>query len=219
MNRAIIFDMDGVIVLSEQADFDTFNEILKEYNKKIDKKFYHENISGAKSIDCWRSIFKNKPKQFLEMLSQRFDSLFQKKFIKNIKPAPGIKKLLQSLNKYNYLIGLATGNDRSNEELILDNLGIKHFFHSITTGDEVIHAKPHPTIYRKASNKAKIKPENCIVIEDAVLGVRAAKKAGMKCIAVTTTQNRKDLKKAGADFIVPNLTKININLIKKIGGE
>jgi HAD superfamily hydrolase (TIGR01509 family) len=143
----------------------------------------------------------------------------EKYFIEEIRknrpqPTKGLKKLLATLSRTNYKIGLGTSAPSYKTKIVLETLGIKEFFNSIVTAEEVRQGKPNPEIYLKVAKKLNVKPKECIVIEDAPKGIEAAKNAGMKCIAIPTTHKKAELK--NADKIINSFNKLTMKVIESI---
>jgi beta-phosphoglucomutase-like phosphatase (HAD superfamily) len=103
---------------------------------------------------------------------------------------------------------IASSAPKENIEIIIRGLGIKDYFQAIAWGTEVAEGKPSPQIFLLAAKKLRVPAGNCAVIEDAIAGVAAAKRAGMKCVAVTNSHPRTSLKKA--DLIVETLEQVTI---------
>jgi beta-phosphoglucomutase-like phosphatase (HAD superfamily) len=106
-------------------------------------------------------------------------------------------------------MALASSAPIENIRLLITGLGINKYFQAIVSGREVTEGKPSPQGFLLAAQRLEVKPENCIVVEDAVAGVAAAKRAGMHCLAVTNTHPRKSL--LDADLIVNTLETISVN--------
>ena len=126
----------------------------------------------------------------------------------NIKPLPGAVELLRSLGEHGFKAAIASSAPPENIEMITRSLGINGCFHAVVFGYEVTEGKPSPQGFLLAARKLGIEPGCCIVIEDAVAGVEAAKRAGMHCIAVTNTHPGEKLKEA--DIIVDTLETVSI---------
>ena len=124
----------------------------------------------------------------------------------NIKPLPGVIRLINSLNEHGFKIALASSAPIENIRLVTQGLGIDDFFQAIVSGQEVAEGKPSPQGFLLAAQRLGVAPDNCIVIEDAVAGVTACQRAGMHCIAVTNTHPRERL--AEADLIVDTLEEL-----------
>ena len=108
-------------------------------------------------------------------------------------------------------MAIASSAPMENIQLILRGLGIESYFQAIVWGREVTEGKPSPQAFLLAAEKLGVKPEDCLVIEDAVAGVSAAKRAGMKCIAVTTTNPREKLHEA--DLVVDSLAEVGADVV------
>ena len=107
------------------------------------------------------------------------------------------KQTLEKLKKVGLRLALATSARRERMELLLKTIDMTPlFFDATVTGDEAVHKKPDPEIFMKTLDKLKLKMDECVIVEDSVNGVQAAKKAGVKCIAVLTSFKKSDLKMA-----------------------
>jgi len=124
-----------------------------------------------------------------------------------IHPVPFAVKLLQQLQQYNLKIALATSSRREKMKMVLKLTGLFPYFEVIVTGEEVKRSKPAPDIFFKTAKKLGLPANQCLVIEDAVNGVKAAKNAGMKCIAITTTHSAQMLQHA--DLIINSYEALN----------
>ena len=210
--KAIIFDMDGVIIDSEPIHYKIIQDMLKDRNIVISvNKFNH--FAGLSNMEFW-SILK---KQF--DLKESVEDLCQKQLNKtleyfqrnDITPIAEIPTLLKVLKEKGYKIALASSSPLVLIQTIIEKLAIQHYFENIISGEFFKKSKPHPEIFLHTAKTLQVAPENCIVIEDSSNGVIAAKRANMKCIGYRNINSgNQDL--SGADFIVDSLGKININL-------
>ena len=137
-----------------------------------------------------------KLKYFTEIISQN-----------GIQPVPFAVKLLQQLQQYDLKIALATSSRRKKMKMVLKLTGLLPYFEVIVTGEEVSRSKPAPDIFLMAAKKLDLTPIECLVIEDAINGIKAAKNAGMKCIAITTTHSAEMLQEA--DLIIDTYEAVN----------
>ena len=177
---AVIFDMDGVLIDSERRSFQCFQEVFKEYNYKMDEKFYLKMIGrNVKSIKAimeeeygadfpFDIIYKKKAALALEITNR--DGVIIK---------PGVHELLEHLNKENYKIAVATSTRRERALELLEEAKIKDKVNYVVCGDQVENSKPDPEIFLKAAQGLGVTPENCIVIEDSDAGITAAHAAKM----------------------------------------
>jgi len=126
-----------------------------------------------------------------------------------IKPLPGAIELIRSLGQNNIKMAIASSAPMENIHPIIRGLNIEDCFQAIVWGREVTEGKPSPQIFLLAATKLEAEPRNCVVIEDAVAGVAAAKRAGMKCVAVTNSHSKDSLKEA--DLIVDTLEAVSVS--------
>ena len=216
MIQAIIFDMDGVIVNSEPIHDKASDIVLKKYGIKLDKKTDNEinnEFRGCTEKFFWKTFSKRFG------LKQNYKDLIKEKQLtyldlikKHTEPVQGCSDLIKVL-KTKYKIGLASSSSAKEIDFILTKLKIKKYFDVITSGEFIEKSKPAPDIYLETATKLGVKPKNCLVFEDAVNGVKAAKAAGMKCIAITTSFGKKDLKEA--DLIIDSFKGFDLKIIEK----
>ena len=189
-NKAFIFDMDGVIIDSEHIHARAKLATLREYGVGLPvEELNLEHYVGRSAKEFWIDMKERFPDIFTEdwqvMANKKYEKYMEiLNNDKNLKPIDGLPELLQRLKAAGYKIGLASSSVRPMVNMVLNRFGIMDYFAALTTGDEVVNAKPAPEIYLLAAKKLGMAPADCTVVEDANAGVRAAKAAGMKCIAV-----------------------------------
>ena len=208
--------MDGVIVNTEPVHDKASNIVLekhsilldKETNTKIDNEF-----RGCTEEFFWKTFSKRfKIKGNYKKLIEEKREIYLETIKNSLEPFPSVLNLIKDL-KEKYKIGLASSSSAKEIDFILTKLKIKKYFDIITSGEFVKKSKPEPDIYLETASKLVVKPENCLVFEDAVNGVKAAKAAGMKCIAITTSFGKKDLKEA--DLIIDSFEGFDLKTIEK----
>ncbi len=198
--QAVIFDFDGVIVDSERVKFERLRTILQGHNISLSKKDFCAMI-GKKTGYFLKEQFGQKlsDQQILSISEER-----RKDQLKNIqlfsKPIKGITQIILFLKQKGLRLCVATGTKRFLVKETLRILGIQNVFDVLVTGEEVQSSKPDPEVYSIAIKKLKLKKENILVIEDSVAGVLAAKRAGLKSIAITTSYKHSQLKGAVKTF-------------------
>ncbi|OGS46122.1 MAG: phosphatase [Elusimicrobia bacterium RIFOXYD2_FULL_34_15] len=214
--KAVIFDMDGVIIDSEPTHLRVNRNIFKRLSLKISNTEY-KNFIGSTNTAMW-TFFKKKyglQQAIPELVKTQVDETIEDLKHSNEKPIPGIVNLLKNLKRNNILIGLASSSPLENIELVLKIFKIKKYFNAIVSGENLKRSKPAPDIFLNAAKVLKVKPEECIVIEDSEKGVRAAKSAGMKCIGYKN-KNSGNQNLSKADLIIKNFRKINIDDLAKL---
>lgn len=212
MIKAVIFDFDGVLAGTIFVSVEELRHIFAERGLKFDERKLLL-LEGAKIKKIIAELLdKDMDNPLVEEIYREKVRIFRKHRLE-IKPWPEAISLVKSLKSKGLLIGLASGGYRENIETILR--GHIKLFDAVITGDDVHEAKPNPTVFLKAAEKLGVKPEECVVIDNAPRGVEAAKKAGMKCIGITTTLKPEDLGKA--DVVVSNFreAKKAIDLLRE----
>ena len=217
MVKAVIFDMDGVMIDSEPIQSKAFAEVLKQYKKE--PQYNEEGIVqtvGIRSRDNWERLkAKYNIDEETNILIEKRRQIYQKLLKSEIKPMPGLINFLKLLKKHNLKIAVASSSNIKHIMLVLSSLNIAYYFDVIVSGESVKKGKPYPDIFLETAVQLKITPVECLVLEDAELGVLAGKKAGMKVIAVPNKFTKKhDFSKA--DLIVDSLEKINWSIIKNL---
>ncbi len=204
--KAIIFDMDGVIVDSMPYHFIAWYEALIKLGVRVScfDVFANEGERWDKTLK--RFLMREKITPTNALLNEIFlnrQKIFKKVFRRFI--FKGVKEFLFMLKSKKYKLALVTGTPRLEVERILP-VEIKNIFDFIVAGDSVKRGKPHPEPYLTAAKGLKLKPGECVVVENAPYGIESAKKAGMYCVAVATSLPEEYLQKA--DLIVSRLEQI-----------
>ena len=177
---AVIFDMDGVLIDSERISFKCFQEVLKEYNYKMDKEFYLKFIGmNVKSIKAIMEEEYGEDFPFDTIYRKKADLAYEITNRNGVIVKPGVHELLDYLNEENYKIAVASSTRRERVFELLEEAKIKDKVDYIIGGDQVEHSKPNPEIFLKAAKGLDMNPENCLVIEDSDAGITAAHAAKM----------------------------------------
>ncbi|MFZ1257983.1 MAG: HAD family phosphatase [Candidatus Saccharimonas sp.] len=213
-NFAVIFDMDGVLIDSVRFHWQAMNQVLAKYNIHIENSELRHYI-GQSVIHQLNQISEkfNTPLDVSTIVEEL--KPIKEKLQRGIQPKEGVEQLIELLHHNNVPIAIGTSSTTADTERKLTDAGIFHNFEILVTHDDVTKHKPDPAVYLAAAEKLYMQPSQCVVIEDAPSGVEAAKRAGMKCIAVLAPHTSKeDLK--DADDIVHSLQDIDIKLITNL---
>jgi beta-phosphoglucomutase len=214
MIKAVIFDLDGVIVDTAHYHFVAWKRLAKELG--ID--FNEQDNEQLKGVSRMRSLEIILELGNLRLSQEEMDVLATKKnqwfvdYINAMKPEeifPGVKEMIQDIRASGIKVALASSS--KNADTVLTLLNIKNLFDVIVDGTMITHTKPDPEIFLLAAKKLNISPSECLVFEDAEAGVEAAIAAGMKCIGVGSTQQL-----SRANIVVAKTPVFDVEKIKKI---
>lgn len=212
--KAIIFDMDGVIIDSEPLHIKLEGELLEELGGTFNRK-KHNSLVGTTDHSMW-SLFKEKfnleptVEEMVDIKRQRFiDNIHQISLVSNF------NKLINSLHKEKYPMALASSNNRGAVNAIIKEFNLNKYLTVSITGDEVDRGKPDPEIFLTAAEKLNVQPERCLVFEDANNGVAAAKAANMKCIGLQNP-NSGDQDLSKADLVIDDFSELDLDIIKNL---
>ncbi|MDD5668774.1 MAG: HAD family phosphatase [Candidatus Omnitrophica bacterium] len=210
--RAIIFDMDGVIVDSMPYHFIAWYEALRPWGVRV-SCFDVYSKEGERWDKTLIGLLKREGidpnrKTLLKIFESR-QKIFKKNFKRFI--FSGVYELLICLKKKQYKLALVTGTPSQEINRILP-IKIRRLFNAIVAGDSVKKGKPHPEPYLKAAGLLSLAPQSCVVVENAPFGITSAKKAGMFCIAVSTSLPKEYLREA--DMVVNKLEEITGSIEK-----
>lgn len=215
---AAIFDMDGVLVISNPAHLQAWREFGAQRGIHITDEMYYRAISGRRNDEALEELF---PGRFsLEerlRLAEEKEAYYRERFAPHLDPVPGVVDLVRGLAAREIPLALATSGPRENAELITRQLGIRDLFRVMVTGLDVAEAKPNPAIFLEAARRLGTSPASCIVFEDSPAGVEAAVRAGARCIAVTTSEPAEVLRARGAERVLEDFRGIDIDALLAAG--
>lgn len=212
MIKAVIFDMDGVLALTGILQAKAESKVLAKIGIKITPQVIVETYSGFKDTDFFKDVLRryNARADVQRLRDDKWNIVYGELLPQGIPIIPGAKEFIKSL-KSKYVLAIASSAPLKFIETVIAELGLNEFS-VITSGDEVEVGKPDPTIFSLTAQKLNVPPQDCLVIEDAPSGVKAAKAAGMKCIAITTTHPKSEL--VEADKIIDSFNEINIEELR-----
>ncbi|KPK75641.1 MAG: hypothetical protein AMJ79_10535 [Phycisphaerae bacterium SM23_30] len=224
MLQVVVFDFDGVIADTETAHFEMLRQIIKQEGIDIDWQLYCDKYMAYDDWGCFRQLLVDcgreaSPEKISALVSEK-KANFARFLAQNTVIFPGVRELLSELTQENITISLCSGAFRSEIEYALREEGLRDFFKVIVAADDVRISKPDPQSYRTCLSKIKrlsrpkqkIQAHQCVAIEDSVGGIKAAKAAGLACLAVANSYPRDQLSEA--DLVVDELTRVNVDMLR-----
>jgi beta-phosphoglucomutase family hydrolase len=211
--EAVLWDLDGVIADTGEYHYQAWQEVFGKRGANFSHKDFMHHF-GQRHDTIIKFALGNLPPEEFRKITEEKQVSYRRRVANNIRALPGAITLLKSLVEHGIKSAIASSAPPENIDIILRGLGIKELFQAIAWGTEVAEGKPSPQIFLLAAEKLGVKPPDCVVIEDAIAGVTAAKRAGMKCVAVTNSHPGISLNKA--DLIVDTLEAITISDLTRL---
>lgn len=218
MVKGVIFDMDGVLVNNMSVHFEAFAAMAERYNLTAEEGVDFTHLNGRGNDDIIGALFPPHiiAEKGVEALAAEKEALYREIYAPKIAPVAGLRELLAEIRNAGLRCAVGSSGPRVNVDFVLDKCAIEPYFDVRISGDMVTRCKPDPEIFLTAASRLGIAPEDCLVFEDAKAGIAAAKAAGMKVIALTTTHTREQLSPAEPDLIVSDFTEVSLEQIRAL---
>ncbi|GAB4050639.1 HAD family hydrolase [Spirosoma litoris] len=194
--KAVIFDMDGVIVDTNPHHRIAWREYYQRNGKTLSDDDFVQYVSGKHNKDIVAHLFANQTLSPDEVarLSHEKEALFRELYRSAITPVPGLIPFLKSLKEAGIRTAVATSAPVENLDFIMDALDIRSYFDALLNESMVNHPKPDPEIYEKAMAMLDVKPSESVIFEDSMTGIQAAKASGAFVVGMATTQTPDELR-------------------------
>lgn len=213
--RAVIFDMDGVLVDNAEYHRKAWIEFSRKKGHPITLEEFETIGFGDVNKRYLEFVFKRVIEgDELTTLANEKEQLYRTLFTQHIKSPKGLVELLEILKSNGFKTAIGTSAPRENLDFVLDALKIRNYFDAFVDDSFVEKGKPNPEVYLKVAELLDVKPPHCVVIEDAYHGIAAAHNAGMKCIGLPTTYPAKQI--ASADYVAEDFTDITIEKVNEL---
>jgi beta-phosphoglucomutase len=204
--QGVIFDMDGVLVDSEAYICRAACQMFKEWGQIVQPADFTPFIGTGENRYLGGVAEKYKLSVDIDQIKKRTYDIYLEIIRGNLKPLPGVHAFIEKCRANGKKLAVASSADRRKVVGNLNEIGLSpERFETVIVGEDVEHKKPAPDIFLLAAQRLNLPPQNCLVVEDAVSGVAAAKAAGARCLALTTSFTREELR--GADYFAADLSE------------
>jgi HAD superfamily hydrolase (TIGR01509 family) len=213
----VIFDMDGVIVDSEEAYHDVEMKLFGELGLDMSEEERYGYV-GTKTVEMWTELkqkynLAHSVQELVKLETVEFISYLKSK--KGLKPIEGVVELIRSLHDKGVVLALASSSRTEEIDVILELFDLKKYFSFIVSGDDVKAGKPAPDIFEFVCRQAGIVPQNCVIIEDSTNGLKAAKAANIKCVGFRNAgSGNQDL--SLADMVTQDFRELDYEVLGKL---
>lgn len=211
--QAVLWDMDGVIVDTYEGHFVAWKQSLDEVGQDYDEDTFKRTFGMNNHLILATVFGRELEESFIQKISDRKEELFRRDIKGKVQTLPGVLDWLEAFKGLGLKQAVASSAPQANIDVLLTELKIRDYFQAEAEG-ATLKGKPDPAVFLLAAKKLKVDPVNCLVIEDSIAGVQAAKSAGCQCVAVLTTNLAKDL--TLADLIVKDLSYLKLEQVKSL---
>lgn len=217
MLKGVLFDMDGVLVNNLEIHRQAFAEFFRRYG--VERTFDElSRVFGKGNDDIMGELM---PADVVErvgirQLGYEKEAIYREIYAPIITPQPGLLAFLAECEREGLRSAVGSSGYKANVDFVLDKCNIRRYFEATVAGDEVTRCKPDPEIYLTAAAKLGLDACECIVFEDAEAGIEAAKRAGMKVVALATTFDREFLATTDADMIIGDFRDISVEQLRTL---
>jgi beta-phosphoglucomutase len=215
LGRAVLWDLDGVVVDTGEFHYLAWDEVLAEAGLPFSRQFFQATFGMNNAGILTRLLGHEPPADQLTFISERKEERFRQIIHGQVRPLPGVVQALQWFKRHGFKQAIASSAPPANIDFLIDELRLRAYFEAIVSGYD-LPGKPAPDVFLLAARRLAVDPIGCLVIEDAVAGVEGAKRANIKCLAVTTTNPIEKLHRA--DRVVDSLTVLSATLINDLFG-
>ncbi|WP_153797254.1 HAD family hydrolase [Foetidibacter luteolus] len=204
---AVIFDMDGTMIDNHRFHLQAWGKFLQNKGIQLTEEAYKQRINGHATREAIAYLYNNtlSKAENLQYAAEK-ESIYRQLYVPYIQPVTGLQPLLQALKAAGVPMAIATSAIKENVEFMFKYIDVAAYFDTVVDAGDIDRGKPDPEIYIKTAARLGVDSQNCLVFEDALAGIRSAKAAGMKVIALTTTNSRDKLTEA--DMIINDFTEM-----------
>jgi beta-phosphoglucomutase len=215
MINAVLFDLDGVLVSTDEYHYRSWLKLSKEEGFGFFDHKFNDQFRGVARMECVEILTRASGRTFTPAQKQEIADRKNRYFAESLAAVtpdellPGALNALRELKKR--AIKIAVASNSRNAKPIINQVGIAQFLDAIVDGHEIENSKPDPEVFLRAAKSVGVPPGNCLVVEDAVAGLVAARRAGMKALGIGTRERLPD-----ADVVVADLSAISVDDLLKL---
>ena len=209
MKKAVIFDLDGLLIDSEIISYNMYADLLRKYQFRFSLERYARQYSGKNEVTNMQNlVFTYHLPITVEQGLAYVDALEKEYFAKGVPLKPGARELLRFLKRSKVKILLASSSTRERALFVLAQNGIESYFDAMVFGPEIEHGKPAPDIFIKAREKSGEASGDCLILEDSEAGIRAAYAAGIDVICIPDMKRPDGAFLSAAAAVLPSLLDV-----------
>ncbi|HHI68391.1 MAG TPA: HAD family phosphatase [Planctomycetes bacterium] len=212
--KGVLFDMDGVLVDSGPIHREAWKRLAREAGRPMEDSFF-DRVFGMRNEEILEELLgPGLDRERKAALGKRKEEIYRALARERLAPAPGAAELVAALEKAGFRLALASSGPRANVELMLDVTGLGREMETYVSAEDVERGKPDPQVFLEAARRLALPPGRCVVVEDAAVGVRAARRAGMKVVGVAAGGDREVLREA--DLVVSSLEELSPRVFEEL---
>ncbi len=214
MLQAALFDMDGVIVDNRDAHLHAFEHFAARHGiPDLDARTLLPCFGSTNAVIMARLFGRDE----VERLSREKEEIYRELYDPIMRPAEGLVDLLEALRAAGVRIAVGSSAPRVNVDFVLERCGIAPYFDAVASGSEITRSKPDPEVYLLAADKLGVDPHDCVVFEDAFVGMEAARRAGAKVVAIASTFPRETIEARGDyDLLIDRFEDTSVAGLKRL---
>lgn len=212
----LLFDMDGVIVDNHKFHLKSWLSFFEKYGVDMSEEEYKAKVNGRTMSAILPDILnRDMSEKEIQELGEEKEQVYRDIYRPHIKPTSGLVTFLAELSRQQIPRTVSTSAPPQNVDFTLKYTGLRSYFPTIIDATMVTHGKPNPEVYLKSAEALGLKPEQCVVFEDAILGIQAGKNAGMKVVGVATTHTKEELEAENTDLVISDFCELSLTALRE----
>jgi beta-phosphoglucomutase family hydrolase len=207
--RAAIFDLDGTLVDNMRFHGQAWGAMSRSLGLDVPVERFEREFAGRRNEEIFPALLgRPVPPEELSRLAEQKESHYRALYAPHLQPLRGAREFLGRLRTAGLRLAVASAAPRANRAFVLDGLELRPFFSQVVGAEDVTRGKPAPDLFLAAARALEVEPAACVVFEDAVHGIHAARAAGMVAVGVTTLTPAEVLREAGAHWVAGDFSSL-----------